>query len=356
MNPRLKKIKEQLALWKIDALLITTLENIRYLSDFTGSSGVIIITSDRAFFLTDSRYDSQSRDEVAGFKIKIYKKQIEEVASLINKLKPKSIGFEAKGISYDTYHRLKDLLHTKKLTPLPEDIDRIRAIKDRTELKLIKKAVNLAAIGFKAASNRIKPGVAECNVAFDAEVAMKKNRAHGLSFDIIVASGKRSALAHGKASAKKMRKSEMVIVDLGARYQGYHSDETCTFIVGKPNEEQKKIYSVVKGAHDKAIEAVRPGVKACSIDFAARDFIKKAGYGKYFSHGTGHGIGLAVHEWPNISPYNDNTVEEGMVFTIEPGIYIPGWGGIRIEDMVLVTKNGHEVLTEMPKELKSLGV
>jgi Xaa-Pro aminopeptidase len=354
MNLRLKKLHERWSSWKVDALLITTLENIRYLSGFTGSSGVIIITSDQAFFLTDSRYDSQSRDEVDGLKIKIYKKQIEEVASLINKLKPKSIGFEAKGISYDTYRRLKGLLHTKKLTPLPEDIDRIRAIKDTSELKLIKKAVNLASIGFKAASNCIKPGVAECNVAFDAEVAMKKNGAHGLSFDIIVASGKRSALPHGKASSKKIRKSEMVIVDLGARYHGYHSDETCTFIVGKPNKEQKKIYQVVKDAHDKATEAARPGVKASSIDFVARDFIKKAGYGKYFSHGTGHGVGLAVHEWPNISPYNDNTVEEGMVFTIEPGIYIPGWGGIRIEDMILVTKNGHEVLTEMPKEMMVL--
>lgn len=354
MNLRLKKLHERLSSWKVDALLITMLENIRYLSGFTGSSGVIIITSDRAFFLTDSRYDSQSRDEVAGLKIKIYKKQIEEVASFINKLKPRSIGFEAKGLSYDTYLRLKGLLHTKKLIPLPEGIDRIRAIKDTDELKLIKKAVNLASIGLKAASNCIKPGVAECNAAFDAEVAMKKNKADGLSFDIIVASGKRSALPHGKASSKKIRKSEMVIVDLGARYQGYHSDETCTFIVGKPDKEQKKIYQVVKDAHDKAIEAVRPGVKASSIDFVARDFIKKAGYGKYFGHGTGHGVGLAVHEWPNISPYNDNTVEEGMVFTIEPGIYIAGWGGMRIEDMVLVTRNGHEVLTKMSKKMTIL--
>src|SRR3989304_987427 len=354
MNLRLKKLHERLSSWKVDALLITTLENIRYLSGFTGSSGVIIITSDRAFFLTDSRYDSQSRDEVDGLKIKIYKKQIEEVASFINKLKAKNIGFEAKGLSYDTYRRLKGLLHTKKFTPLPEGIDRIRAIKDTSELKLIRKAVNLASIGFKAAINCIEPGVAECNVAFDAEVAMKKNRAHGLSFDIIVASGKRSALPHGKASAKKIRKSEMVIVDLGARYQGYHSDETCTFIVGKPNKEQKKIYQVVKDAHDKATEAVRPGVKASSIDCVARTFPNTAGYGKYFSHGTGHGVGLAVHEWPHISPYNDNTVEEDMVFTIEPGIYIPGWGGIRIEDMILVTKNGHEVLTEMPKKMTIL--
>ncbi len=354
MNLRLKKIQERLEIWKIDALLITTMENIRYLSGFTGSSGVIIITANQAFFLTDSRYAEQSKNEVGGLKIKIYKKQIEDVACLINKLKPGRIGFEAKGLVYETYRRLKALIHGKRLTPVSEDIYRIRARKDTGELKLIKKAISLSSVGFNAAMNRIAPGALECEAAFDIEMAMKKKGAEGLSFDIIVASGKRAALPHGKTSGKRIKRHEMVIVDLGARYHGYNSDETCTFVAGKPNKEQKKIYQTVKDAYDKAIEAVRPGVKASYIDSAARGFIKKAGYSRYFGHGTGHGVGLAVHEWPNISPYNDDVIEEGMVFTIEPGIYIPGWGGVRIEDMVLVTKNGCEVLTEMSKELKQV--
>lgn len=354
MNPRLKKIQERLAIWKIDALLITTMENVRYLSGFTGSNGVIIITANRSFFLTDSRYAEQSKNEVSGLKIRIYKKQIEDVSCLINKLKPRRIGFEAKGLVYETYRRLKTLIYGKRLTPVSEDIYRIRARKDAGESKLIKKAIGLSSVGFNAAMNCIAPGALECDAAFDIEMAIKKNGAEGLSFDIIVASGKRGALPHGKASSKKIKKHEMVVVDLGARYKGYNSDETCTFVVGKPSKEQKKMYQVVKDAHDKAIEAVRPGVKASYIDSAARNFIKRAGYGRYFSHGTGHGVGLAVHEWPNISPYNDAVVEEGMVFTIEPGIYMPGWGGVRIEDMVLVTKNGCEVLTKMPKEMTVL--
>lgn len=340
--------------WNIDTLLVTTLENIRYLSGFTGTSGVIVITPHEAFFLTDSRYAEQSKNEVGGLKIKIYKKQIEDVACLINKLKPRRIGFEAKRLTYEIYRKLKGLLQGKRLIPLSDDVDRIRARKDAGELKLIRRAVGLAVVGFNAAVNCIAAGIQECDAALNIEMEMKKKGAEGLSFDIIVASGKRAALPHGKASLKRIKKTETVIVDLGARYRGYHSDETCTFIVGKPGREQKKVYQIVKDAHDKAIEAIRPGVKASYIDSVARSFIKDAGYGKYFAHGTGHGIGLAVHEWPNISSYNDDVLEEAMVFTIEPGIYIPNWGGVRIEDMVLVKKDGCEVLTETSKEMRVL--
>ena len=337
--------------WKVDSLLITTPENIRYLSGFTGTSGVIVITSYEAFFLTDSRYAAQSEYEISGLRVKIYKKQAEDVASLINRLKHGRIGFEANGLTYEMYRRLKGLLQGKRLVPLSDDINRIRARKSAGELKLIRRAVGLAAVGFNAAMNCITAGIRECDAALNIEMEMRKNGAEGLSFDIIVASGIRGALPHGKASLKRIKKTETVIVDLGARYQGYHSDETCTFMVGKPGREQKKVYQIVKDAHDKAIEAVRPGVKASYVDSVARCFIKDAGYGKYFGHGTGHGVGLAVHEWPNISPYNDDVLEEAMVFTIEPGVYIHGWGGVRIEDMVIVKNDGCEILTEMPKEM-----
>ncbi len=354
MNLRLKKLRKRLPSWKVDALLITVRENVRYLSGFTGSSGSLILTRQEAYFLTDSRYATQARDEVKGVRIKIYKREIEDTVSFIKRLRLKRLGFEARGIIYETYGKLKDGLHGKRLVPLSKDIEGIRSVKDTGEIRHIKRAARLASIGFQTAINRIIPGSVESEVALDAEMAMKKNGAQGLSFDIIVASGKRGALPHGKASDKKIRKSEFVIVDLGARYNGYHSDETCTFVVGRAGREQKRVYQIVKDAHDMAIDAVRPGVKASSIDAAARDFIKKTGYGKYFGHGAGHGVGLAVHEWPSISPYSDVMIEEGMVFTIEPGIYIPQWGGVRIEDMVLVTRSGCEVLTEMSKEMTVL--
>lgn len=353
-NLRIKKIQDKLSSWKIDVLIINTIENIRYLSGFTGSNGIIIITPDTNFFLTDSRYAAQAREEIKGLKIKIYKKQIEEVASLIGQTKFKRIGFEGKGITYDVYHKLKGLLHSKRLIPAPKDIDIIRGRKDVSELEKITETIRLSSIGFNTAKDYITPGILECDTALAVEMAMRKRGAEAISFEIIVASGTRAALPHGKASDKKVRKNELVIVDLGARYYGYNSDETCTFIVGKPNREQKQVYHIVKGAHDMAIEAVKPGVKASYVDSIARKFIKKAGYGKYFGHSTGHGIGLAVHEWPNISQYSDAIIEEGMIFTIEPGIYIPQWGGVRIEDMVLVTKTGCEVLTKTSKEMTIL--
>jgi len=354
LEVRLHSLQKRLSAWKIDALLITTLENTRYLSGFTGSSGAVLLTRNSAFFLTDSRYATQAKYEVHGLKIRVYKRQIEDIASFIKGIKAKCIGFEAKGITYETYHKLKKILPGKRLIPAPEDINAIRCNKDKDEISKIKKAAYLASVGFSAAMDCISPGISESEVALRIEMAMKRKGAEGLSFDIIVASGVRAALPHGKASQKKLRRSELIIVDLGARFKGYSSDETCTFIVGQPDKKQKNIYHAVKDAHDLAIEAVRPGVKASYIDSVARSFIKAAGYGKYFGHGTGHGVGLAVHEWPNISPYNNATIEEGMVFTIEPGIYIPGWGGVRIEDMVLVTRDGCEVLTRMSKEMTAL--
>jgi len=337
--------------WKVDILLITTPENIRYLSGFTGTSGLIVITPHEAFFLTDSRYAAQSEYEVSGLRVKIYKRQTEDVASFINRLKPGRIGFEANGLTYEMYRKLKGLLQGKRLVPLSDDLRRIRAIKSAGELELIRRAVSLGAVGYNAAMKCITAGVRECDAALTIEMEIRNKGADALSFDIIVASGIRAALPHGKASTKVIEKKETIIVDLGARYQGYHSDETCTFIVGKPSRQQNKVYQIVKDAHDMAIEAVRPGVKASYVDSVARGFIKDAGYGNYFGHGTGHGVGLAVHEWPNISPYNDDVLEESMVFTIEPGIYIHGWGGVRIEDMVMVKKDGCEVLTEVPKDM-----
>lgn len=353
-DTRLKRLQSNLIEWKIDAALITSFENIRYLSGFTGSSAVVIAAQNKGFFLTDSRYTAQAHDEVEGFKIIEYKKQIDEVVSLFKKIKAKNIGFEGSNINYDYYKKLKHFLKGRRIFSLTEKLNAIRIKKDAAEIEIIRHAARIGTKGFDIAKRRIKDGAVERDVAIAMEFGMKKIGAEKASFDIIVASGKRAALPHGRASMKKIKKGEAIVVDSGAVFKGYNSDETCTFFVGKFGKEYRDIYNIVKEAHDAAIMAVKPGVKASSIDKIARGIIKKAGYGKHFGHGTGHGIGLLVHEAPKISKFDNTMLEENMVFTIEPGIYMPEWGGVRIEDTVRVTKNGCEVLTKTSKEMTVL--
>lgn len=353
-DTRLKRFQSNLLEWKIDTALITSFENIRYLSGFTGSSAAVIVTNANAFFLTDSRYVTQANNEVDGFRIIEYKKQMDEVVSLLKKVKAKDIGFEGSNINYDYYKSLKNFLAGRRIFSLTEKLNVIRIKKDAAEIEIIRQAARIGAKGFDIAKRRIRDGAVERDVAIAMEFGMRKKGAEKASFDIIVASGKRAALPHGRASMKKIKKGETIVVDSGATFKGYNSDETCTFFTGSPTRKQKEIYNIVKDAHDAGIDAVMPGVKASSIDAAARGIIKKAGYGKYFGHGTGHGIGLLVHEMPKISKFDNTMLEENMVFTIEPGIYMSEWGGVRIEDMVRVTKNGYEVLTRVSKEMTVL--
>jgi Xaa-Pro aminopeptidase len=215
----------------------------------------------------------------------------------------------------------------------------------------MKAAIDISTKAFRHILDMLRTGTVENEVAFEMECFMKKSGADAVSFDTIIASGKRSALPHGKASAKRIDKGDLILIDFGSRFQGYHSDETCTVVLGRPSPEQKKVHQVVKDAHDKAIEMVRPGIPICEVDGTARNYIRDCGYGDYFGHGLGHGVGLVVHEEPGVSGESKGVVEDGMVFTIEPGIYIPDWGGVRLEDMILVTSQGAEVLTSLPKEL-----
>jgi Xaa-Pro aminopeptidase len=226
------------------------------------------------------------------------------------------------------------------------------AVKDAHELTLLRKAIDISSNAFSRVTEMLKEGVVEREVALEMESLMKRDGADGIGFDIIIASGKRSALPHGKASGKRIEKGDLILIDFGSGFQGYHSDQTRTVVCGTPSPEQQKIYRIVMEAHDQAIEKVRPGIPIGEVDKAARDTIRNQGYGEYFGHGTGHGIGLAVHEDPTVNSENKGLLQEGMVFTIEPGIYLPDWGGVRIEDMVLVTAHGVEVLTYLPGELK----
>lgn len=354
-------LKRQHSLFKtidthpLDGILLTQLETIRYLSGFTGSDGALLLSRAEAFFLTDSRYWTQAEEEVKHCRIVHYKKKLDGIASLISDLKLKKVGVEGPFFTLSSYQFLtKKLGNGTEFTALEEEIKNLRAFKDSHELTLIRAAIDLSSKSFSHIMELLREGAVEREVALEMEFFVRRNGADSTGFDIIIASGKRAAMPHGRASEKKIEKGDFILIDFGLRFQGYHSDQTRTLACGNPSMEQVKVYQVVKEAHDLAIEAIRPGIPLCEIDRAARDHIKQQGYGDYFGHGLGHGIGLAVHEDPVVNGENKGLIQEGMVFTVEPGIYIPNWGGVRIEDMVLVTASGAEVLTYLPTDLKAV--
>jgi Xaa-Pro aminopeptidase len=351
---RIRKAVRILKEEKVDALLITDMVTIRYLSGFTGSEASVIITPEAFFVLVDSRYTTQARREAPLFHISRVSKRTEDTAKLIARLKIKKAGFDAKSITFADHKELEEGLTKTSLVPVHEALSKLRMRKEKGEADIIREGTGIAANGFNQIKDQIRAGTAERDVALALEFALRKGGAEKMSFDTIVASGKRSALPHGLASNKKIRTGEFVTIDFGIQYQGYCTDETCTVITSAPTQKQKKVYTTVKEAHDRAIDRIKAGVSSREVDRAAREHIEKKGFGSYFGHGTGHGVGLSVHEEPRLSPLTNEPLEEGMIVTVEPGIYIPNWGGVRIEDMVLVTRDGREVLTALPKRLEVL--
>ncbi len=338
----------------VDAIVFFNLSNIRYLAGFTGSDGALVLGKDTGRFLTDSRYVTQAANEVTAFETTQYRVKLEGVNSELKRMGAGKIGFEAEHTSVAQLNALADGLPGVEFKPIGAELDDIRIVKDDEEVGLLARCAEIASRALLDILDKLRPGAVERNVAIALEFAMREAGADDKSFDFIVASGARGALPHGKASSKEIGANELVTLDFGAIYQGYHSDETVTVAVGTPDERQREIYSIVKDAHDLALEAVRPGMTFRELDGMARNHIDSKGYGSYFGHGLGHGVGLDVHERPVVSPRSDGVVEEGMVFTIEPGIYIPGWGGVRIEDTVLATADGCRILTQIPKELMIL--
>lgn len=337
---------------KVDALLFLSLENIRYLCGFTGSDGALIITGQDRTFLSDSRYEEQACGEIRNAAFKKYRQKIEGLAQFLKGLRIKRLGFESSAMMYEDYKKLHEKLVRVSFIPLAQEIAALRVRKEPEELDKIRRAIHIASVSFTETLSRIRAGTREKAVAEFLECRMKRWGGDKVAFDTIVASGPRAALPHGAASAKRLQKKDTVVIDFGVRYQGYHSDETKTLILSRPDAEKRKVYEIVRRAQEKALKTIRPGVSFRQIDAAARGVISRAGYGKFFGHGTGHGVGLAIHEAPNISPHGRGVAEEGMVFTVEPGIYIPGWGGVRLEDMVWVTRRGCEKLTVLSKDLE----
>ncbi|MBI5238400.1 MAG: aminopeptidase P family protein [Deltaproteobacteria bacterium] len=363
MRKRLEALKTKLVESGLDAFLVTDIRNIRYLSGFTGSSAYLAVGRTSACLLTDSRYTLQAEEETrgSGIRLKIYKRRgLEEAARRLSsfvcsrvssRARPSNAGFEGNVLSFDDFTRLKKSVKGAKLKSLPGIVRTLRRSKDVEEIKTIREAARILDAGFAAAKRTLRPGISEGHVASIIEAAFKRNGAEGPAFETIVASGMRSALPHGRAGDKLLEKGEFVVIDCGALLQGYNTDETRTFFVGRPGRLHKKVYQAVLDGQTRAIEKIRPGVRASRIDMAARGAISAAGFGKYFVHSTGHGVGLDVHEPPVIGPKSKDVLEEGMVITVEPGIYIPGWGGVRIEDMALVTRSGFELLTNSPRGL-----
>lgn len=351
---RLRRLRSLIEGRRMDAVLVTDIKNIRYLSGFTGSSAYLVVTADKGFFITDSRYAEQAAMEVKGFRIRQCRKALDLIKEIVASLKARTLGFESDNLNYSTYLRLRNTLKGVRLKPAPGLLTGLRARKDRFEAQRIRDSARLLDSGYEEAVGLLRPGVAERTAALDIETFLKRAGADAMAFDTIVASGPRSALPHGKASDRKIRKGELVVLDMGVCLNGYNSDETRTFGVGRPSLKLREIYDAVRGAQELALEKVRPGVAAKEVDFAARARIEKKGYGNFFGHGTGHGVGLDVHEAPNVGPASEDVLEEGMVITVEPGIYVPGLGGARIEDMALVVRGGCEVLTGTSKDFLCL--
>ncbi|WP_096550961.1 M24 family metallopeptidase [Ureibacillus thermosphaericus] len=348
---KLDKLRKELESHHVDALLITNPYNRRYMTGFTGSSGAALVTKNDAVFITDFRYTEQANHQVKEFRIIQQEGSIlKEVEKLVDECKIKTLGFERDTVTYGEYESFQNLLNVE-LVPLSGLIEKIRLIKTDEEIKIIKVACEIADAAFSHILNFIKPGVTELEVSNELEFFMRKQGATSSSFDTIVASGLRSALPHGVATNKIIEQGDFVTLDFGAVYNGYVSDMTRTIAVGNPNTKLVEMYNVVLEAQLLALEKIKPGMTGIEADKIARDYLTDKGYGEAFGHSTGHGIGLEIHEGPALSYRNNQTLEPNMVVTVEPGVYLPGIGGVRIEDDIVITATGNERLTHSTKDL-----
>lgn len=312
----------------------------------------MLLTDEREILVTDFRYVGQVQEECRGVELVERKRDlIKTVSGLVKRLKLSVLGFEADSLTYSQYNELKTALGRKKMVPAKGMVERLREIKDDEEVQRIRRTLGIAETAFLSSRRDIRQGVTEKQLADALESAMKSGGAAGPSFNTIVAAGERSALPHAPLTEKEMVRDGMVLIDWGASWQAYNSDLTRVLFLNRISTQARKIYNIVLNAQKRAIDKIRGGVSAREVDLAARSYIEKKGYGSNFGHGLGHGIGLEVHESPRLNRSNRRLLKRGMVITVEPGIYVPHWGGVRIEDMVLVKEDGCEVISRLPKNL-----
>lgn len=348
---RLEKFREILGGQDLDGIIISTPENRRYLSGFSGSSGVLLISGKQALIITDFRYWEQVTREVKEFELsKQGPKLWESVADLIISLGWGKIGFEAGSLTYQEYQTLGGLIPAGRQLASTEDlVERLRWVKEPAEVEVLAKAMVITDQAWRETLAVIKPGVKEREIALKFDYQLRLNGAEGSAFTTIVASGWRAALPHAAATDKKVEPGELVLIDGGALYQGYHGDLTRTVVLGKADSKQREIYQIVLEAQEEVLKVLKGGLTGKSVDGIARDLITGKGYGENFGHGLGHSVGLNIHERPRLSVTEEGMVPAGAVVTVEPGIYLPGWGGVRIEDLVAVEEDGVRNLTGSKK-------
>jgi len=351
---RQNKLKTVLAEQGLDGILISRLSNIRYICGFTGSAGSCLITPNDNYFITDGRYIEQSKDEVKGFERVIDYGTHVEIAEK-NNLIPKGLklAFEGDLLTVNSYSQLTELFPDIKWESTKMILENLAAVKDESELEALRIAVEITDKVFNEVLQFFKIGISEKEIALELAMRYRKY-GEGEAFPSIVASGPNSALPHAQPGERKLQKGDFVVVDAAAKYAGYHADITRTVIIGEATEKHHEIYELVKKAQQSGIDATQAGVACKAVDDATRKVIADAGYGDKFIHSTGHGIGLEIHAFPRLSQQSEEILKENNVVTIEPGVYLTGWGGVRIEDAIVVKKDGNEVLNKTSKELMIL--
>jgi Xaa-Pro aminopeptidase len=334
----------------IEALLVTQRENVRYLTGFTGSSGSVVVAHGKPLLVTDFRYQIQAAAEAPEVRVLVQKKDhYSAIKEAARRLGADTLWFDEASLTIDRVKALRK--QGLRLKGIKDPVAELRQRKDTVELAKIRTAIRRAEDSFLALKRFIRPGAFERELGFKLEMLIRERGSRRTAFDIIVASGKNGAMPHASTTGRRLRAGDLVTIDFGAEADGYYCDITRTVCVGRSTPRQRLVHDLVLRAQAQAINAVKPGVRCAELDRLARTTIAQAGHGKHFGHATGHGIGLMVHEGPSLSALSKGVVDEGMVFTVEPGVYIAGWGGVRIEDMVLVTADGHRVLTSLPREL-----
>lgn len=345
-----RKIDEILEGKALEGILFFSKENIRYITGFWGEEAVLFISNEKRILFVDPRYFEQAQEEAKGCDVYLMKEGlIKEIAGVLKESGLSRLGVEAQAMTVAAFWELRE--HGFELCPLLEELETLRAVKEPWEVEYIIEALRLAEGAFLKVLELVKPGVSEKDLASELEYLMKKMGAEDVAFSSIVLTGPRTSLPHGKPTERRLEWGEPLLFDFGARFKGYCSDQTRTLMFGPQDPELKRIFSAVKEAQIRAIEAIRPGIPCKEVDRIAREYLKEAGLGDFFGHGTGHGVGLAVHEAPSLSPRSKQLLEEGMVVTVEPGVYIRGLGGVRIEDLVLVEEDGARVLSSLAKEV-----
>ena len=351
---RVEKVLALLSKMELDACLLKGMDNIFYLTGFRGSEGTLLVTRGDVFLMTDFRYITHAQEVTHGIKIVELRDKKNILEEICNQYGIRKIGFDSLHTPFFAYKKWSETAESVEFVPLDNTIEEIRKNKEPEEIDKIISAIEIATKAFTEVFGGIHPGQTEKEVANNLDYAMRRLGAEGPSFQTIVASGPRAALPHAEPTDKQIQEGEMVIIDFGAQANGYCSDETCTLSIGEVNGKMHDIYTIVNNAKQFALDKIKVGKPIKEVDMIVRGYIEEAGYGDFFRHGTGHGVGIAVHEAPAINSAGEGLLEEGMVITIEPGIYIPNLGGVRLEDMLLITADAPRVLTRIRKDMLNI--